>query len=185
MLAKAPCVLNCGGGGGGGGGWVGEGGQMPQQYDAQIAQMEEVAQARGVRVKTTRVETGRGRPRDRSRPVARRPPVTASTLSQQGPRAAASPAPRCGSASPAGRGTARAAGAGGGGSREALSGAEARAPAAGNSAPGPAARGEQRGRGRGRGGRGGRGVGAGGAGGGGETAGGILGWLTSRPRGRG
>jgi hypothetical protein len=186
MLAKAPCVLNCGGGGGGGGGWVGEGEQMPQKYDAQIALMEEVARARGVRVKTTRVETGRCRPRDRSQPVARRPPATASTPSQQGPRAAASPPPRCGSAAPAGRGTARAAGAGGEGSREAVlsrAGAEVRAPAAGNSAPGPAARGGHRGRGRG--GRGGRGVGAGGAGGGVETAGGIRGWLTSGPRWRG
>ena len=130
MLAKVPCALNCGGSGGGWW-WVGGGvGQMPSKH-AQIAWMEEVGRAQGVRVKTTRVETGRGRQQDRSRQATGPPPVTPSTPPQQRPRAAAQAPPCCGSAAPLSRGTpaARA----GGGSREAvLSGTEARAPATGN-----------------------------------------------------
>ena len=179
ILAKVPCALNCGGGGGGvvGGGGVG---QMPSKH-AQIARMEEVGRARGVRVKTTRVETGRDRQRDRSRQAAGPPPVTPSTPLQQRPRAAAQAPPRCGSAAPFGRGTARA----GGSSLEAvLPGAEARAPAAAacNSAPGPAAWVGSRGR---RGGHG-RGVRAEGTGGGGGTVGGLREWLTrGKQRGSG
>ena len=41
-----------------GGGW---GGQMPPRYATLTAQMEEVGRARGVRVKTTLVETGHRR----------------------------------------------------------------------------------------------------------------------------
>ena len=114
------------------------------------------------------------------RRAAGRPRVTVSTPPQQGPRAAAQPPVRRGSAAPAGRGIVRA----GRGSREAvanLSGAGARAPAPGNLASGPA-RGGGRGRTGNRGGRG-RAAGADGAGGGGEAVGGLDGWLTRGPRG--
>ena len=71
----------------------GGGGQMPSKHDAQIARMEEVGRGRGVRVKTTRVETCRGRPDRDSPPEVARPShtVTASTPPQQGPRAGGGP----------------------------------------------------------------------------------------------
>ena len=95
----------------------GGGGQMPSKHDAQIARMEEVGRGRGVRVKTTRVETCRGRPDRDSPPEVARPShtVTASTPPQQGPRAGGGPLLRILRRGPN--------------------------PAAGNSAPGPAARG--------------------------------------------
>ena len=113
----------------------GGGGQMSSKHDAQIARMEEVGRARGGRVKTTRVETGGGRPQV-PRPSRRRPRRNSAHELPPSPRpAAAPPLPSAvGRHGP------------GGGSREAvLSGAEARTPAAGNSAPGPAARGGLRG----------------------------------------